>query len=442
MSLTYPRYWHPGRTLLLVMWLFATVSYAALFFGAGYEGEGFSPRHLLIALLATQGWLLLVAFLSHTARTPSPAADAERNPQATLRFSLLMQAALLVLMAVAMSPWNDEVSNLHQARFLATHGLRAWIGNYSQLNEWMGPFHPPLLALLYGGFYSLAGPSLLAGRLFNIAFAVAALAVGARLVRRLTDEPTAALASLCWPLWPLWLFNGSAAILEAPFFFFALVTKDTIVAFLQDGRAARAALTGVWLTVTLLGRYNVVLLVPGMFLVLLTKPYRHLLTRAATYLMVAIPVAVLAPIAFLAAGTDLLRSQAAHLSWVFLLARPGGVHYLVEFMLPLWPFHVGAHLLPLLLLSLGALRRGSPGERTLMLLGCAYLALVLIILPNPRYVLPAIPFVAVGMAWMLRAFERRAQASGAVWFGVLGATLALAVLVIAGTRLGDFYPFY
>jgi 4-amino-4-deoxy-L-arabinose transferase-like glycosyltransferase len=397
---------------------------------------------LLIAQLVMQACLLAAAFWSHAERLPSPVLDAEQNPRSTLRFSVIFQVGLLVLIAAVMPRWNDEVSNLHQARFLAMHGLRAWIDNYPTLNRWMGPFHPPLLTLLYGGFYTLAGSSLFAGRLFNIAFAAAALAVGARVVRRLTDAPTAALASLCWPLWPLWLFNGAAAVLEAPFLFFALLTIDAFLAFLEDGRASRAAWVGGWLTVTLLGRYNIALLLPGMLLVLLSAKYRPLLRRASTYLMLVVPAAVLIPAAILAAKTGLLSAQLAHLSWVLLLARPGGVHYLVEFMLPLWPLHVGAHLLPLLLLSFGALRFGTEGERRLMLLGGVYLALVLIILPNPRYLLPAAPFLAVGMARVLRGLERRGQGAAAVWFGVLGATLTLTVLVIAGARIGSFYPFY
>lgn len=442
MNLTPPRFWHQGRTILLIAWLFGTASMAALFFGAGYEGEGFSPRHLLIALLVTQAWLLIAALVSLRDRGLSLVAAALANPRLALRVSLYGQAALLIGLAAFMAPWNDELNNLQQARFMAEHGLSAWIDNYARLNEWLGPHHPPLLALMYGGFYALAGANVFAGRLLNIAFAIGALAVGTRLVRRLTDAPTAALASLCWALWPLWLFNGAAAILEAPFLFFALITVDAFAAFLQNPSGRRAAAVGGWLTFTLLGRYNMLLLLPGMALVLLARPYRRLLGQTSTYWMAIIPVVVLGPLLVMAATTDLLRTQASYLSWLFLLVRPGGAHYLVEYLLPLWPLHVGAHLLPILMLSLVPLLTGEDGERFLLWIGGCYLALVIVILPNPRYLLPAVPFLSVGTAHLLRALDRRGQGAATVWLGIFGATLVLAFLVIAGARIGDFYPFY
>ena len=261
--MNYPREWHLGRTMLFVSWLMLTTSYTALFIGATYEAEGFSPKHLLLALLITQAFFLAIALLSLENKLPSLMAWVRDDPRRTVRWSLAAQAVALTIMALAMRPWNDEVSNLQQANFLAANGWQQWVANYETLNRWMGPHHPPLLALLYGLFYSVVGPHLLAGRLLNIAFSLGALAIGVRLVRRLTDASTAALSSLCWPLFPLWLYNGAAALLEGPFLLLLLLTVDAFIRFVREGRTAQAVIVGLWLSVGMLCRYNIALVVPA-----------------------------------------------------------------------------------------------------------------------------------------------------------------------------------
>lgn len=442
MKIDYPRNWHAGRSLLLVTWLFVTTSYGALFVGATYEGEGFRPSHLLLALLATQAVLIAAALLSHYRLSSSLFSLVREKPRAVMAVSVIFQAAALVVLALTMREWNDELHNIDQAKYLAAHGLRDWLANYESLNRWLGPHHPPLLALLYGGFYALVGPHLIAGRLFNIAFSLAALLVGLRLVRRLTDEPTAALASLCWLLFPLWLFNGAAAIMEGPFLLLFLLTAYVFLSFWREGKTSQAVGVGFLLTLSMLCRYNIALLVPGMFVALLLPDRRHLLGKPGTYWILGVPLLLLAPLAGLAAGSGLLFAQAAHLSWAALLLRPGGVFYLVETLLPLWPLHFGAHLLPLFLLGLAVMFRGNTPNRLLLALGGSYLLLVLLILPNPRYLLPAVPFVAAGMARVLALVEDRSGAAAAVWLGTFGAALVLIALVVAGSNLGDFYPFY
>jgi len=438
----YPREWHLGRMLLLVTWLTATTSYAALFIGATYEGEGFSPKHLLLAQLVTQAILLAVALLSHYGKLPPLADWLREQPRRVIHISLAAQGTLLVVIALAMIPWNDEVSNLEQARFLAENGLGAWTDNYATLNSWMGPHHPPLLALMYGLFYAIVGPHLLAGRLLNVVFAVAALAVGTRIVRRLTDEPTAALASLCWPLFPIWLFNGAAALLEGPFLLILLLTVDAFINFLRGQRTAQAVIVGLWLTVGLLARYNIALIVPAMVAVLAMPDYRHLAKRPGTWWLAGVPLLIIAPLAGMAAGSGLMFTQAARLSWMALLLRPGGAHYLVEYILPLWPLQVGAYLVPLFLLALLALWFGKQGDRVLLLFGGVLLLLVGLTLPNPRYLLPVVPFFAAGIARMLQRVEQSEHGLATAWLGIFGTALTLTVLVIVGSSLSDFYPFY
>ncbi|MDP8222832.1 MAG: glycosyltransferase family 39 protein [Candidatus Lernaella stagnicola] len=442
MNVTYPRYWHRGRGLLLVTWLTATTSYLSLFWGATYVGDGFLPHHLLLGLLATQAVLLAAALLTHRTGFFSLADYASREPVRLLRFSIIAQGVLLVVSALAMSRWNDENFNLAQAVYLGEHGLRAWLRDYGTVNRWLGLHHPPLLPLLYGAFYNLVGPHVLAGRLFNIVFSLLSLLVAARLIERVTDKPTAALASLMWLCFPLWYFNGAAAILEGPFLLVFLLTADAFVRFLQEPKTGRALVAGALLTLGLLCRYNIALLIPGMVLILLLPAYRHLWRKPATWWIAGVPLLCIAPLAGVAAGSGLLATQAARLTWMALLARPGGVHYLLETMLPLWPLHVGAHVLPLMLLGLFALYKAGRQTTTLLALGGAYLFLVVLILPNPRYLLPAVPFIAAGAAIALQYLRERNEADTAVWAGLVGAGMVLTVLTVVGAELSGYYPFY
>ena len=441
MKISYPRDWHPGRTLLLVTWLTATTSYLSLFAGATYVDDGFLPHHFLLGWLITQALLIAAALVSYRS-TPSLVDLAKQNPDRVFQISLAVQAVLLVAMAFAMSQWNDERHNMAQATYLAEHGLRQWLADYATINRWLGPHHPPLLALMYAGFYVVVGPHLLAGRLFNIVFALLALVVAYRLVARVTDKPTAALASCGWVFFPLWLFNGAAGILEGPFLLVFLLIAAAFARYLQEPKLGRALATGGLLTLGLLCRYNVALLLPGMALALLLPAYRPLWRKPTTWWIAGVPLLLLAPLAGIAAGSGLLATQAARLSWMALLARPGGAHYLLETLLPLWPLHVGAHVIPLLLLALFALQKRDGGGRVLLALGGAYLLAVVLILPNPRYLLPAVPFIAVGVARVLQYLRERNAADAATWAGLAGASITLTVLVVVGSKLSGYYPFY
>jgi 4-amino-4-deoxy-L-arabinose transferase-like glycosyltransferase len=349
---------------------------------------------------------------------------------------------LLIVTALAMRPWNDEVSNVEQAVFLTTHGLREWIRNYRAINAWMGPHHPPLLALMYGGFYALVGPHLLAGRLLNIGFSLTALAAAARLVRRVTDAPTAALASLCWVFYPLWLYNGAAAIMEGPFLLIFLLTADAVAVFLQTPSTRRALAVGGWLALALLCRYNVALLAPGVALLLLSPEHRAVLKKPGTWWLLGLPALLFAPFLVVAAKTGLLMTQAGKMKGMALLLNPGGMFYLKETLLPLWPLHAGAHVIAIAALSLLALWKGAGRNPTLLALGGGYLLFVLILLPNPRYLLPAVPFLSAGAARALQVVEQRGGGAGAAWAGIAASALTLAVVVITAATYDGYYPFY
>jgi hypothetical protein len=250
------------------------------------------------------------------------------------------------------------------------------------------------------------------------------------------------LATFGWLIFPLWLFNGAAAIMEGPFLLVFLLTADAFVAFVQEPNARRSVKCGAWLTLAMLCRYNIVLLVPGVLALLALPPYRAILKKPAYWWWLGVPSLVLAPLAIAAASTGLLATQAANISWAFLLLRPGGVHYLLETLLPLWPLHIGAHAIPLAVLGLLALWAGERRNLILFALGGAYLFLVLLILPNPRYFLPAVPFLGVGAARVWQHLEQRNGGDTATWLGLAASAVVLMIVVIRGSLIDGYYPFY
>jgi len=128
------------------------------------------------------------------------------------------------ILAGSMVIWNDERSNLEAARFLWDKGIFEYFKNYAEINGWLGSHHPPLLVMVYGLWYKLTGFSIVAGRIFNLAFALGASYITYLWVKKLADEAVARLAVLCLAFTPMWLFSSASALLDMPFVFFFMLS--------------------------------------------------------------------------------------------------------------------------------------------------------------------------------------------------------------------------
>ena len=182
--------------------------------------------------------------------------------------------------------------------------------------------------------------------------------------------------------------------MEGPFLLVFLLTADAFVVFLQEPTNRRALQAGGWIALALLCRYNIILLAPGMAILMLSPTGRAARKRPDAWLLLVPAALVFLPFLIFAAKTGLLATQANRLKGMAVLFTPGGPLYLMETLLPLWPMQVGAHAIPITVLALLALWRGSGKNEALLALGGGYLFSVLILLPNPRYMLPALPFLA------------------------------------------------
>lgn len=348
-----------------------------------------------------------------------------------LQAGLAMVVGGGLVLSMTMMTWNDERFNLEAARYLWQHGLGDYFSDYAEINGWLGRHHPPLLVLFYGLWYKLTGFSLLAGRLVNLAFAAGSAWLTFLWVRRLVDGAVASLAVVCLVFTPMWVFSSASALLDMPFLFLFLASLLAFEKFLQTRRGRYAALAGALMALTTLSRYNGLFLLPIWLVQLLAdSSTRGLLKEPKTYLAALVPALLGLPWMALSLAQGTLAVQFARLSEFLLVAvvRPGGWFYLTEVLLPIFPIMMGIYTIPLLFYGLAAFWKvRSPGIKRLVFSCATYLGLVVLTLPNARYVLPAVPMLAaiasIGL-WRLAA-NRQGMAA------VLGVNLLCSACFVA-----------
>jgi len=314
---------------------------------------------------------------------------------------------------IFMPQWNDEGSNIEAARFLWNNGLYEYFENYSEINKWLGKHHPPFLVLMYGFWYKLTGFTLAAGRIFNFAFAIGSVAAGYFWIRKTTDQAIAGLAVLLFVATPMWCFSSASALLDMPFTLFFLTAMYFFERFIEKDSARAAVLAGIFAALTILSRYNGLFLFPMWAMMLLShKETRPLLFRSKTWLLIITPLALALPWIIVALVKGAFWIQATRLSSFLLVGfiRPGGLWYLSEVLLPLFPIMMGIYTVPLFLFGLSSARMiPSPGTKRLVWGVVTYIVLLALTLPSPRYLLPVIPMLSaiysIGL-WRLAASKK------------------------------------
>ena len=312
-----------------------------------------------------------------------------------------------------MPSWNDELSNIEAARYLWGNGLFEYFENYSEINKWLGSHHPPLLVLMYGLWYKLTGFSLIAGRLFNLVFALGATGLAYLWIRKMTDHAIAGVAALVLIITPMWCFSSASALLDMPFTLFFIASMFFFEKYIQRESSVDAILAGAFAAATILSRYNGLFLFPMWAVMLLAhKETRHLLLKKKSWLIAAVPVVLAVPWIIMAIAKGTFLVQVSRLSTFMLVGfvRPGGWWYLSEVLLPLFPIMMGIYTVPLFfygLFSCGKIE--SSGIKRLTWGAMTYLVLLALTLPSPRYVLPVIPMLSAIYAvafWQLAASQK------------------------------------
>ena len=400
----------PGKAILLGVLICCLTYFGPQIFGGSKQFEAPFARSFLMFALSIVFMLLTALFVFDWL---VPLDNKIRSAATSPRWSIAGFLGILtvgVTLIFTMITWNDERSNINAAMYLWQNGLGDYFENYGQINKWLGQHHPPLLVLVYGLWYKLVGFSLTAGRFFNLAFALGAAVIAYLWIKKASDHAIAGLSVICLLLFPMWCFSSASALLDMPFVFWFMASMLFFERYIQHGNWREAAAAGVFATITILCRYNGIFLFPIFFAQLFShKSSRPLLVVPKTWLVIAVPVVLGMPWMVLSIIQGTFSVQFARLSEFLLvgLIRPGGWWYLSEVLLPLFPIMMGIFTIPLLFYgALSCWKVESASVRRILVACTTYLVLIALTLPNPRYVLPAVPMLAgivsVGL-WRLAA---------------------------------------
>jgi 4-amino-4-deoxy-L-arabinose transferase-like glycosyltransferase len=440
---------NPSRLTVLVAGSFPLAYLVGLIAFSGYSDQsGLTLESLLAAASACVAWLMIAMMVMDS---PKPGM---RLLTRLLEKGLIIEIAgvailfgLWLVVALTMMPWNDELSNIEAARFLFQHGFGAYFNNYTEVNDWLGPHHPPLLPLVYAGIYSVFGAEIIVGRLFGCLCALCACCLAYLWIKRQAGRRMALVACALCLSYPLVWFNGASSILDPPFW---LIFTACLLLF-DRYMESRKALDGLWcglcIGVAVLSRYNGFLL-PPIFLIMLlcASRGRRALKQIGTWLVIIGPALILLPWFAYAAWTGSLWIQAQKLgSFVLVMVIPdGGFFYVRNFLVPLIPFMVGLWNVPLWVSGFFSVARHERDMANfrLAMVGIIYVAFVLVTLPNPRYLLAVAPSLAVLPAFkVLEAEDSEGRGLELLVF-LLGLSLIHVALVVHQTSIGEVYFFY
>lgn len=439
---------HPARWIVLVSGALALAHWFGLLVAARtLESQSLSLRAIVLASALSVAWLCAGLILTDRPdRGRALLTRALGHPRAPVAvFGGL--AAVWIVVALVMIPWNDERSNIDAARYLASSGIESYLRNLATVNDWLGPHHPPFLPLVYGAIFGAFGFHLAAGRIFAVACSLATAVVAYRWIAARHGRPLALATLAMTPTLPVVAFAGTAAILDAPFwllFTLALVAFDR---FLQTGARRDALVVGIWTAIACMARYNAVLLPPVYLAIVAIVPaYRPFLRRASTWIVVFTPALLVLPWIAYSAATGTLAVQATRIASFVLTAfiPEGGAFYLRQYIAPLVPFMVGLFNAPLWIN--GAIRSWRDPDvapaRVVVVAACAYATLLAVTLPNPRYLLAVGALLAFLAAREVLDIEEREGRGAHALVYVLGWAALHVAVVLQQTSAGFVYLFY
>ncbi len=440
---------NPSRLTVLLAASFPLAYLVGLIAFSGYSDQSsLTLESLLAATSACVAWLMIAMMAMDS---PKPGMRLltrllEKGPIIEIA-GVAIIFGLWVVVALTMMPWNDELSNIEASRYLFQHGFKAYFNNYTEVNDWLGPHHPPFLPLVYAGIYSVFGAKIIVGRLFGCLCALGACCLAYLWIKRQAGRRMALVACALCLSYPLVWFNGASSILDPPFW---LIFTACLLLF-DRYMESRKALDGLWcglcIGVAVLSRYNGFLL-PPIFLILMlcASRGRRALKQIGTWLVLIGPALILLPWFAYAAWTGSLWIQAQKLgSFVLVMVIPdGGFFYVRNFLAPLIPFMVGLWNIPLWVSGFFNIARNDRdmANLRLALVGIIYVAFVLITLPNPRYLLAVAPSLAILPAVKVLEAEDKEGRGLELLIFLLGLSLIHVALVLHQTSLGEVYFFY
>lgn len=416
----------PGRAMV---WL-AAVLQAAWLGGILLSSAASSPSRVGLALLVTPVTAVLCAWL------PARAGEgADAVARWLIRRELVLVGLILLgVLAVGLVytrhenlSFSDERWLAVVARAIADRGVGAFLRDYTSF-VWLGDRHPPLLPLLYGAVAAAWDTSLPTLRLLGVGFMAGEVLVAYLVARRLYDVPTAALTCVVLLAFPYTTRLGSVAMIDVPLAFWSTLVFLLLLRLEASPRRADAVALGVAFAAGVLTKYAMLLAVPGLAAWIALRPG---LRRGGRHLAgaCAVSVAILAVWGVVAWSLGILQAQVPAVAGAagYVAGRPTGNRWMLEAWLVRLPSALGVHTLPLLGAGLSLLfRRRALADRSVLAAVAAIALPVTLMTPDPRYYLPAFPFLAIAGACWLRSTTPVSRLR-VVTFTVLSTVSALAI---------------
>jgi hypothetical protein len=284
------------------------------------------------------------------------------------------------------------------------------------------------------------GPLLLISRGLAAAAAAAVAGLGARIAASLSGGAAALLVGGLLAASPLLVEYGQTVTPDILLALFAALAVHRILAIQRTGARADYLWAGVWIGLGISSKYTPVLLLPAVWAAHALRqlgrgaPRRHGLLLESLAAAVA-AFALTSPFVVLDLAT-LVRDvgfQTLHMTGGhFGQARPGVVTYVLDVLGP--GLGWGGFLAGVAGLALGARRFRGP---YLVLAACVvpyYLGLALLQTQFPRYMLPLLLPLALGVAGLVSELEARLTAGAAR----RAALVLLAAIVLAPAAIGTW----
>jgi hypothetical protein len=387
-------------TLLQGLWLSAIIL-------TGAAADWRKPALLLVwtVVAGLACWGLPDRWAARVART---AQELEGNALRLVTFLCLLVVGTAGVFAFHTNhSFSDEGYVLLIGRLIANQGLAAYFGQYADL-PWLGRQHPPLMPLVYSLVARATDTDLLAMRSMAVLIAAATAVATWALAGALYGRRTALIAPLLLVAFVYFHRVGTLAMLDGPLMLCTTVGMLLALEVYRHPRSRDGALIGAVIGTGLLIKYAMVLMYPLVLAWTFVERVRASRLKVLA-LAFAISAAILGAWLLYAWHHGVLDVQlervGRHATWGARAAVSGRARgFVAEFILTRLPSAVGLYLVPIILSGLWMLARRRETADLRVLSGVVLLTLpFLLTTPDPRYMMPAFPLLAIAAAAWLRS---------------------------------------
>ncbi len=268
--------------------------------------------------------------------SPYPKSQVFKWRLALLIFTLFYVVLLLLYLGNMSVQW-DEATHLNTGIIMLHGDFNSYLNN--------GPFYPPLYDLVTAGFFGIAGISLYTARLVSVGFAILTVWMLFEFVKGMYGLKVALTSSILLGIMPGFVWLARLSMIEIMLLFFFSISMLLFFSWLRTNRTLYVVLSGICLGLAFLAKYQAIVGVLVIAVVLLSLAHEHVKEKVPGFLLVILIVAAFAiPWFFI---TFQVYSTQTFNQWLYALQMgnpqksayslqlPAPVFYLVAMT---WPF--------------------------------------------------------------------------------------------------------